>query len=109
MSDGETSNLVFITALITIPVVGSEMITNGSLFKRSRHRGREMPMLFLSGIAASFIFAFSGGAASVVGGETLTFKNYLLTYIPAAFALAAFEIYKAASLFKKNKNKEESK
>ena len=103
LSDGEASNLVFVTALITIPVVGSEMITNGSLFKRSRHRGREMPMLFLSGIAASFIFAFSGGAASVVGGETLTFKNYLLTYIPAAVALAAFEIYKAASLFKKNK------
>ena len=103
LSDGTVSSLIFSSALLSIPVVGCEMITNGSLFKRSRHRGREMPLLFVLGFAASLVFALSKGASSVVGGEVLTFKNYLLTFIPGAVALIAFEIYKAIANMKKNK------
>ena len=103
LSDATVSSLMFSCAMLTAPVVGCEMITQGSLFKRLHKRGREMSLLFALGFFASLVFSFSKGASSVVGGEPLSFKNYLLTFIPGAVALVAFEIYKAASRRKKNK------
>lgn len=97
ISDGAASNVILVSALLSIPVVGGEMMTNGSLFKFSGKRGRSIPLLMLLGLVTSLIFAFSKTASGAFGGETLSFKYYLLSFIPAALCLAALEIYKAAS------------
>ncbi len=94
LTPGVITNLVFVSALFSIPVIGGELMTNGSIFKRSKRRSRAIPALFLLGAALAVLFAFSGFAASIVSAETLTFKRFLLTLIPAVTSLVLFEIYK---------------
>ena len=93
LSPGVVTNMVFVSALFSIPVIGGELMTNGSIFKRSKRRSRAIPALFLLGAALALLFAFSR-ASSIVGGETLTFKRMILALIPAVVSLVAFEIYK---------------
>ena len=102
---GVITNMVFVSALFSIPVIGGELMTNGSIFKRSKRRSRAIPALLLLGAAFAVLFAFSETAASVVGGEVLSFKRFLLAMIPAIVSLVAFEIYKFTQR-KKNFEKE---
>jgi len=94
LSDGVITNLIFVSALFSIPVVGGELMTNGTIFKRTKRRSRAIPALFVLGAAAACLFAFSKSASSVIGAETLTLKRFSLTLIPAVTALIAFEIIK---------------
>ena len=102
---GVITNMVFVSALFSIPVIGGELMTNGSIFKRSKRRSRAIPALFLLGAAFAVLFAFSEAAASIVGGEVLTLKRLLLALIPAVVLFVAFEIYKFTQR-KKNSEKE---
>ena len=102
LTEGATVTLVFVSAIFSIPVVGTEMMTNGSVFKRSKIRGGSIGLLFLGAFILAAVFSFSGAASGLIGGETLTLKRFALTLIPSAAALTGFEIAKAV-MRKKNK------
>jgi|GEM_PF-1961867 len=104
LSDGTVSNLIFVSALVSAPVVGGELMTNGSIFKRSKRRSRAIPALFALGAALGVLFAFSKTASSIVSAETLTFKRFILTLAPAVIALVTFEIIKLAGAKRRGKN-----
>ncbi|MBR6917925.1 MAG: hypothetical protein IKN38_07045, partial [Clostridia bacterium] len=101
--DGVITNIVFTSAALSVPVVSGELMTNGSIFKRSKRRSRAIPALFALGIASGALFAFVPAAASVIGAETLTLKRFILTMVPAATILIVFESIKL-SKWRKTKN-----
>ena len=96
ISSGVVMNLVFSSALFSIPVVGIEMMTNGTIFKKSKRRSGEIPLLFFACAILALLFALTG-LSSVIGAEKLTFKQFLLTLIPGVVSLISLEIYKIAT------------
>ena len=96
------SNMIFVSAVLSIPVMGAELMTNKSVFMNSsKARSKAIPLMFPAFIALSLIFAFSKKLAALLSVSTLSFKLYLFALIPAAVMLAAFELYKLI----KGKNK----
>lgn len=88
------TSAVFVSAILSVPVVGCEIMTNGSIFKKSKRRSRALPLLIVASAVLSLLFAFSSGFASLISGEVLSIPVYLVCYIPAACALIAFEVRK---------------
>ena len=101
------TSLAFVAALISIPVFGGELMTNGSIFKRSKRRSRAIPALFFLCIATAALFSFLPAAAKFVGGTVITVKLFITSFIPAVITLAVFEIIKFTT--KKNKMSEDEK
>lgn len=98
------SNMVFVSALLSIPVVGCELMTNSSLFKKSKRRSASLPLSFAAAFLLSLLFAFSKGVSSFLGTEALSLAYYAISFIPAVVAVSAFEIKKAAEASKREKN-----
>ncbi|MBR3640181.1 MAG: hypothetical protein IKN50_06210, partial [Clostridia bacterium] len=98
---GAVTNQVFVAALLSVPVVGGEMMTNGSIFKRSKRRSRAIPALFLLSLVLSLLFAFFKGVAATVAANVISFKLYLVTFVPAVLFLIVFETIKIIERKKK--------
>ena len=107
LSDRVTTNLVFVSAAFSVPVVGGELMTNGSIFKRSKRRSRAIPALFALGAAIAALFAFVPFFAASISADTLSLRLFLYSLIPAVTALFVFEMIKVTT--KKNKMTEDEK
>lgn len=90
-------SMIFSSVLISSFFIGGEMMTNSSLFKRSKRRSAAIPLSFVAGILLSLVFSFSGGINDFFKSKPLSFSLYALTLIPAAAAVLIFEIRKACT------------
>ena len=97
ITDGTVGSLVFVSALFSVPVVGGELMTNGSIFKRSKRRSRAIPSLFALSALLAAAFAFIPSFAKIISGETLTLKRFALALAPALALLVALESIKFAT------------
>lgn len=96
------SNLIFVSAIISIPVMGAQLMTNKSIFMNSsKARSKAIPLMFPIFFVVSLFFAFSKKTAALLGVSTLNLKLFLLSLVPALIMLAVFEIAKIV----KGKNK----
>lgn len=88
------STMIFVSSLLSLPTAGAEIMTNSSVFKRSKRRSRAIPLLFAGSFAASLIFAFSRGLSELFGTTPVTVKAYGICILPAIALLLFFEIKK---------------
>jgi len=92
------SNVIFVSAMLSAPIVGTELMTNGSIFKKSKRRSNAIPLMHIGMLVLSVLLAFREGFSSVTGVETLGGPTYFVCFIPALVMLAVFEIRKLLKL-----------
>lgn len=94
MTGALLSNMIFVSAMLAAPIVGTELMTNGSIFKRSKRRSNAIPLMHLVMLVLSLLFAFWKGLSAVTGSESLDLRCYLICFIPSVLLLVIFEIRK---------------
>lgn len=95
------SNMIFVSAMISAPVVGTQLMTNGSIFKKSKRRSSAIPLMHVVMLILSLLLAFWDKLSVITGVETMNVKEYFTCFIAAFVLFAVFEIRKLI----KNKKK----
>ncbi len=88
------SNIIFVSAMLSAPIVGTELMTNGSIFKKSKRRSNAIPLMHIGMFVLSLLLSFGKKFAALTGVETLGISSYLICFVPAAVILGIFEIRK---------------
>lgn len=87
-------NMIFVSGILSVPIVGFEFMTDGSVFGKKKKQSAAFPVSLAISFALSLVFSFSKGLASFFTCGTLSFSQYAMTFIPIAVLLAALEIAK---------------
>ncbi len=101
------SNIIFVSAMLSAPIVGTELMTNGSIFKKSKRRSRAIPLMHIAMLVLSLLLAFSKKTARITEAETLGIKTCLVCFIPAFVLLLIFEMRKLVKMKKAKASEDE--